>query len=165
MGYHGDFSNKRRECGVDSEKQRRVLHELQKSGEYIFHGSSVPGIGELEPRQPYDYTGGEKKPHGNPSVVGTPYADIAIFRSLVYTDSTGFGSDDEGNLSFSASKIAMNDAREKVGYVYVLPRRDFRPMRGGEMEMDWRAELSQTPARIVKVTFDDLPDGIQMIEF
>lgn len=143
---------------------RKLLHELEKTGQYVFHGSSVSDLGELEIRQPFDWTEGERKEHGVPSVVATPYADIAIFRSLVYRDYTGFGSDNQGRLYFDASQKALDAARKSVGYVYVLERTDFSPMHGDEFEMDWRATISQQPSKIVRVMFDDLPEEIRLIE-
>jgi len=94
----------------------------------------------------------------------TPYADIAIFRSLVHTDYTGFGGNDDGSLNFRASKKALGAAKSATGYVYVMPRTDFAPEHGVDEEMEWRANTSQRPSQIIKVSFKDLPDGIQIIE-
>jgi len=142
---------------------KQLLHELERTGEYVFHGSPIPGIDEIKPRQPYSVEGGIKRRHGQSSVVATPYADIAIFRSLVYKNVTGFGVNDE-NPFFEASQEALNLARDESGYVYVLPKTNFAPLRRDEHEMDWRASSDQKPLRVVKVSFRDLPDDIQIIE-
>lgn len=140
---------------------RRLLHELEATGEYVFHGSHVGGIDELEPRQPYDWKSGSKKTHGDPSVVATPFVNIAIFRSVVYEDFTSFGVEDDGQLTFKASQKALDAGKKSIGYVYVLKRSDFSSFDG---DMDWRASTSQKPERIVSVTFDDLPEDIGIIE-
>ena len=143
-------------CGKDK------LHELEKTGKYVFHGSPIADIQELEPRQPYDYSSGDKVAHGHASVVATPYADIAIFRSLVYRDTTGFGVEN-GVSNFRASKQALEHAQGAKGYVYVLQKDAFMPMHGSDTEMDWRAQSNQIPEQVIEVVFDDLPEGIELI--
>lgn len=141
----------------------RLLHELEATGEYVFHGSSVSDVAELEPRQPKNKKDGVMQNHGEPSVVATPYADIAIFRSIVFMDSTGFGVGEDGP-EFRSSQTALDAARYVTGYVYVLPKSNFKPLEGNEEEMDWRADTSQTPSQIIEVSFKDLPEGIKIIQ-
>lgn len=139
------------------------MHQLEATGQYVFHGSPVPDIEELEIRQAYEWEGDNKTEDGPPAVVATPYSDIAIFRALVYMDSTSFGIDDHGP-HFSATDKALKLAKEEVGYVYVLPKNIFRPKEGDEKTMDWRSHQPTKPARIIKVSFEDLPDSIAKIE-
>ncbi|MFA4954398.1 MAG: hypothetical protein WC641_03745 [Patescibacteria group bacterium] len=142
---------------------RKLLHELEASGQYVFHGSMTPEIDELETRQPYTWISKkEKVPHGQPAVVATPYADIAIFRALVFMDSTQFGVDDHG-LNFAATQKALDHAKDKVGYVYALPRSGFKPLEGDESSMDWRSPKNERPLRAVKVSFQDLPENIKLL--
>lgn len=140
----------------------RLLHELEQSGEYVFHGSPTPEIAELETRQAYDWKDGAPVEDGPPAVVATPYADIAIFRSLVYLDSTSFGVNDD-RLSFQASPKALELARGRTGFVYVMPKSQFAPKHGDVSEMDWRSPVNQPAVRIVEVSEADLPPDIEII--
>lgn len=140
-----------------------ILHELEKTGGYVFHGSPVPDISELELRQPYDWKDGVKKEDGAASVVASLYADAAIFRALVYKDSTSFGMNDHG-LHFEASKKALDEARQSVGYVYVFKKMQFSPIHGDEKDMEWRSLLPQKPDQIIRVAFSDLPKNITEIK-
>jgi len=142
---------------------RGILQYLEKTGEYVFHGSSVPDISELEVRQPYDWKNGVKKEDGAPSVVATPYADIAIFRALAYKDHTSFGMNGH-ELHFGASRKAFEEARQSVGYVYVFKKIHFFPRQGDEQNMEWRSLLPQKPDQIVRVEFQDLPKNITEIK-
>ena len=141
----------------------KKLHELEASGEFVFHGSPAEDIEELEVRQPHDWKTGERVEHGEPSVVATPYVDIAIFRSLVFMDSTGFGVGDDG-ANFRASKKALDAAQGNSGFIYVMPKDRFVPMDGNEDEMDWRSKESQRPVQVIEVAFSDLPETIELIE-
>jgi hypothetical protein len=151
-----------KESSPEKGEGRKLLHELEAMGKYVFHGSPVSDINELEVRQAYNWMDKVRKEHGAPSVVATPYADIAIFRSLVHRDSTGFGVAD-GQPHFEASKQALDAAKRSVGYVYVLAREDFAPMKGDISAMDWRSQKPQKPVRMVKVAFGDLPENIDPI--
>lgn len=143
---------------------KKLLHALEKSGDYVFHGSPTPDIEELEVRQPQDSTRGMKENHGEPCVAASPYVDIAIFRSLVRSDTTRFG-EDGGRLHFGATQKALDAAKNRVGYVYVLSRTDFAPFdEGSETSMDWRSRIAQKPVQIVPVVYDDLPKGVCLIE-
>ncbi|MBD3251397.1 hypothetical protein GF380_03000 [Candidatus Uhrbacteria bacterium] len=116
------------------------------------------------PKQPYDYTSGSKKEHGEPCVATTPYANIAIFRSLVYTDRSSFGSYEDGRLEFKASKQALEDAKSHTGYIYVLRKEGFAPYGPEEKTMEWRSPNAMKPEKVIKVTPDDLPPNIQEIK-
>ncbi|MBP9709643.1 hypothetical protein KBD61_01290 [Patescibacteria group bacterium] len=151
------------EMRFEKGEARRLLHELEVAGQYIFHGSPASNITELEPRQATDYSIGEEVQHGDPSIAGTPHADIAIFRAVVNHGTTGFGKTND-IIEFQATQKALDFAQDKVGYVYVLKRTDFIPLGGNERAMEWRASQSQKPERVILVTFDDLPDNITIIE-
>lgn len=154
-----DADGARREPG----EGKKLLHELEASNRYVFHGSPIPNIQELKLSQSENLSSGRLEKHGPPSVTASPYADIAIFRALVNQDATQFGSDEEGHLNFGASQKALDIAKLSVGYVYVLEREDFTTFGGSEKSMGWRAIKPQKPVRIVRVVFDDLPKDIQRI--
>lgn len=140
----------------------RVLHELEQSGKFVFHGSTAGDIPELEIRQPYDYTDGIKQEHGAPCVAATRSADVAIFRALVNDDYTGFGPDDQGNIRLWASQKALDAARGRKGFVYVLSQEGFTQF-GAHPKMEWRSSENQKPTQIVEVTEKDLPKDIELI--
>jgi len=137
------------------------LRRLEKTGEYLFHGSPDKDIQILEPRQAYTWINGEKTEDGDPGVAATPYLDIAIFRSLIQAGSQFSVDGDE--LSFSATKEAQEIAKNKVGYVYVLPRNFFKPKNGYPLAMDWRCEKNVKPINIVEVQYKDLPKNIKLL--
>lgn len=63
-------------------ENKRLLQELEKSGEFVFHGS-YQKLEILEPRQgrKRNKETGKIEEDGSPAVSATPFADIAIFRS------------------------------------------------------------------------------------
>lgn len=141
----------------------RILHALERTGNYVFHGSPSANIHELEIRQPYDWTGGVQKQDGAPCVAATRFADIAIFRALVFDDTTGFGQNDDGTLHYEATAKALKSSEGRTGFIYVLPRSEFTPRHGDDREMEWRSEARQKAIRVVEVTNRDLPKNITIL--
>ena len=138
---------------------RERLLELERSGQYVFHGSAR-SIETLEPRQGRDFSErtGRMEPDGAPAVAATEHADVAIFRALVNPEQfpgsgygSGFGVAD-GKHHFEATQEVLDGIKDKAGYVHVLLKRGFQPVRG-----EWRAEEPVRPESIVRVTADDLP--------
>ncbi len=140
---------------------RKELHELEATGRYVFHGSPVADIEEMEPRQAFNWTTGAKQKDGDPCVATTPYADIAIFRSIMREDWTSFGKNDDESLSLKASKKALEISRDKTGYIYVFEKDAFVPHQDPQ-GMEWRAHVPQKPAQIIHVSFRDLPENIHV---
>ncbi|MFH1454802.1 MAG: hypothetical protein ABIF22_00535 [bacterium] len=146
---------------------KEKLHNLEETGQYLFHGSPTGNIEILEPRQSEHFPD-KNKPikDGEPAVSTTPYSDIAIFRSIINREnihgSSGFGIDDD-KLKFSiSSEKVLEEVVGKVGYVYVFDRKDFEPYsREGEAtekSMEWRSYKNVKPIEIIEVNFDDLPE-------
>ena len=137
---------------------------LQEIGKYLFHGSPTEGIKIFEPRQSHTIPPGEDEsvPDGEPAVAASPYAEIAIFRALVRKRS-GFSAKGEGQLSFRATREALDDAKDKKGFVYVFSREGFEPKNGSEWNMDWRSLQSVKPLVSFEVTYDDLPESIEIL--
>jgi hypothetical protein len=69
--------------GFEVLRGKEILHKLEKEGRYVFHGSARE-LSVLEPRQSLNKNdqSGKMEPHGEPAVCATPFADIAIFRSM-----------------------------------------------------------------------------------
>src|SRR5512133_2965771 len=100
--------------GRPSEKEgegRHLLHELEVSGEYVFHGSPNASIEEFEPRQSRHWEKGVAQADGDPCIATTRHADFAIFRAITrdLSGSSRFGINEDGSLYFSTD-AAMRDA-------------------------------------------------------
>ncbi|PIR94629.1 hypothetical protein COT97_00560 [Candidatus Falkowbacteria bacterium CG10_big_fil_rev_8_21_14_0_10_39_11] len=146
---------------------REQLIEMEKSGHYVFHGSFTPELEFLEPRQAVNQNEetGKMEPDRDPAVFATPYADIAIFRSLingegVSGDSTsGFGMSENDNVYLQATTNLLEAAKNKTGYIYVFNKNDFSDFEGTEC----RAHSQVKPEKIIKVNFIDLPQNIKIL--
>lgn len=145
-------------------KNKERLLALEKTGKFVFHGS-MDVINELQPRQAEN--AGEK--HGEPAVFATPFAEAAIFRSLINADKlevkgesdNEFGIGDDG-LHFSASENLLAAARGKIGRIYVLDKGSFKDLEPGRMEC--RSFETVKPIEVIEITFDDLPKGIKIVD-
>ena len=156
------------ESGLEQKgKNRKKLLALEKEGIYVFHGSPDT-IEKLEPRQAFgkNKKTGKMEKDGAPAVFATPFADMAIFRALTnFSDlkeesSSSFGTNEQGEMNFSATKNLLDHAKGKVGRVYVLSKEKF-----GEPEgMQSRSSEVVEPVQVVEVTVDDLPPGIKIIK-
>lgn len=140
---------------------RRELHELEATGRYVFHGSSIADIEDMEPRQAFNWESSMKCEDGDPCIATTPYADIAIFRSIAREDWTSFGKNDDETLSFKASRKALEGSRDKIGYIYVFKKDSFTPHKDPQ-SMEWRSHVPQQPIQIIRVSFQDLPENIHV---
>lgn len=147
---------------------KEKLLALESKGKYVFHGSPVVRA-ILRPKQAKreNKETGSEEDDGDPAVFATPYADLAIFRSLVNTEGVagpsknGFGIDDE-KRNFSASKNLLEAAKGKIGKVYVFDKDQFYYQEEGMMEC--RSEKPVVPLEIVEDTVDDLPENVEIIE-
>lgn len=150
------------------------LFALEKTGRFVFHGAPRLDIAELEPRQARQFVPetGRHVPDGPPAVAASPYAEIAIFRAVVQTGHSGFSSyesDDDvalrTRLGFRATQAALDEASGAEGYVYVLPREVFEPLPGASRSsMDWRCPGRVKPVAVIRVTAEDLPEDIRIME-
>lgn len=147
-------------------KNRERLLLLEKEGKYVFHGSP-DSITVLEPRQAYNYNqeNGEMEKDSEPAVFATPFADVAIFRALtdardVNEDSSSqFGMEGD-TLHFSATENLLEHAKAKVGKVYVLDKNNFKNFEGTQCRS---SEINQ-PIEVIEVTFNDLPQNIEILK-
>jgi hypothetical protein len=147
-------------------KNRKRLLSLEKEGKYVFHGS--PDIIDvLKPRQAFNRRKktGQMKKDGEPAIFATPYADVAIFKALINTkdaigESTSQFGIDGNELHFSATKNLLNQAKKKIGRVYILDKKLFQNFEG----MQCRSDESINPIEVIEVTVDDLPQNIETID-
>ncbi|MEI6296069.1 MAG: hypothetical protein WCO84_00280 [bacterium] len=156
-------------------KTREKLISLEKEGKYVFHGGPTL-LEKLEPRQQTSYCKetGKNENDGEPSVYVTPFADIAIFRAIVnpknspskkYHSRFGVTIDENGtviDINLKTTPEAVDEVRDKHGYVYVLDKSQFEKFSDHEM----RARKEIKPIEIIKVFFKDLPSFQQLpVEF
>lgn len=151
---------------IKVETGKESLMALEKEGAYVFHGSTEL-LEELEPHQAkiWDKDKKEMVKHGEPSVVATPFAEIAIFRAVISNKIraddgqhySAFGSD--GNEPFfETTPSVLKKARDAIGYVYVFKKNDFEKI----SPMEWRSKKNLRPERIFEMHFEDLPQNIKL---
>lgn len=144
---------------------KEILIELEKTGDYVFHGS-YQKLEEFEPRQATntDVASGIETPDGKPAVFASTLIEPAIFRALINThfDRTpghwsGWDYDGE-NIIFKASQMGIERAQEDgvVGYVHVFSKNKFHSLRAFE----FASYNNVAPIMIVEVRGRDLPEGI-----
>lgn len=143
---------------------REILLDLEKTGKYLFHGSPWV-LEQLEPRQAkrFNEEKSEMVDDGEPAVISSPFADIAIFRSVVnrehvkidYMSSFSY---QDGGLSFSLNQNTMEKIKDSIGYVYVFNKDDFDYY----SPMEYRSKKIIIPIDVIKVSFGDLPPRIEI---
>jgi hypothetical protein len=150
---------------------KEELHNLEKTGEYVFHGSPFK-LETLEPRQAFNH---EKKedgsyesiPDGEPAVFASPFADTAIFMAVISRKNaplgkrSGFSSDNKNHFEFRATKETMDQIGDEAnGYVYVFKKDGFEERNHNEVV----AYQAVTPIKIIEVRKEDLP-SIEIKDF
>jgi hypothetical protein len=120
-----------------------------------------------------DDTSGEMIPHGDPAVCATPFADIAIFRSIINRKNlpekhgSRFGGSIEGTKSLrlyfevteTIDEQIRNNSEHLKGRVYFFDKNDFNYFSPIEV----RANKLVKPLGVVLVNIDDLPDYSEYI--
>ncbi|MBR9683046.1 hypothetical protein GOV03_00725 [Candidatus Woesearchaeota archaeon] len=146
------------------ESSRERLLSLEREGKFVFHGSPIV-IEILEPRQANNWDEKTKKMEkdGEPCIVATPFAEVAIFRAVVNSKNveegnfkSEFSMNEGGLLKFSASRETLEKIKGKKGLVYILNKSDFEQF----SDMEWRASKELKPQEAIEVTSNDLPENI-----
>lgn len=148
--------------------ERTKLRELESESKWVFHGSGSK-IETLEPRQAHNYpkNSEEKNPDDKPAVFASPFADIAIFMSIVNETNvsqglrSGLSWDSDKGLEFRATKETMDQIHNATGYVYVFDKSKFTPRSFGE-SLSYEAV---SPDDVIMVTEKDLPKNIEIKDF
>jgi len=155
---------------------KELLHELEKSGRFIFHGSSGR-IERLDPKQPLNWNRESKKmePDGKPAVCASQFSDVAIFHALTKQEfplknyDSGFSLREEGegddkklvpefDMSENLRQYIKDHRSEIRGFVHVMDCNGFYSI----SPMEARSEKSVVPDQIIEVGIDDLPDSFQL---
>ena len=152
------------------------LIELEQEGKYVFHGSAIPDLEYLEPKQAHhipDINKEEKILDGKPAVSATPFLDFAIFRALINRNNidfnfhSGFGFKNNKKEFRVSSQKVLEEVKNKKGFVYIFDKKDFSPYsRDGVAKlenMEWRSYAKISPLQVLEVSFKDLPD-LNLIE-
>ncbi len=149
--------------------EREKLFELEKTNQYIFHGSGNR-LEYLEPRQAYNYIDKVGHEDGEPAVFASSLVDYAIFMAIInkrncplgYHSSAGF-TQDTHTLSLRSDKKGWEQLKEDaVGYVYVFNHKNFSERDPPGIEYVSYAKV--IPAQIIEVKKLDLPDYIEIFE-
>lgn len=144
---------------------RETLLNLEAKGEYVFHGSEN-NLDTLEPRQAHTVVDGEKQDDDEPGVHASPFADIAILMALINSTNckegfeSGFSYED-GKVILSVDQKGLDQLDESsVGYVYVFPKKDFKP-RGMSQAISYK---HVKPIEIITVKKEDLSKDVEVAE-
>jgi len=152
--------------------EKRLLHELESSGLYVFHGSAEDRE-ELSPQQAHNILPEGVIPDGEPAVFASSLADYAIFmaimnknncprgtRSSVWTHTT----EGERTLSYGATAETLEQLTDTAhGFVYVFNKESFM-QRDPEDEVEYISTSTVKPIQKVRVLKQDLPGQIDIIE-
>ncbi len=158
-------------------REKEVLALLEKTGEYVFHGTNVD-LSKLDPRQAVDV---ERGPDGVPAVFASMCIDQAIFHAIFnrgnldadadpvhagsVVTSDGKGGIADIQLQFSATEKTLAQIREEsAGWVYVFKKTDFmqRLDAEGNETIEFVSETPVEPVYKIKVLRGDLPRNISI---
>ena len=153
------------------EEGREYLLELEKTNNFVFHGSGVE-LNEIVPKQAFNHSVVGEKPieDGEPAVFASPFADIAIFMAIINKQNipkklrSGFGGhlkDGEVKVKFRTTKETIDQLNDARGYVYVFNKNDFTP----RSDMECMSHEPVKPVYVIKVTEKDLPIDIEIKDF
>lgn len=126
--------------------------------EYLYHGTHIPDIAELEPRQAMKAYG----PDGKPAVFATENIDYAIFMAVVGSRQMGgWNKTILGGRGFYIQEDSLNSLidDQAEGYIYFLPRCSFVAKYRGE----YRSHKPVKPLDSVSVDAGDLPNDVRVL--
>ncbi len=136
-----------------------LLKEMEKNGNYLFHGTASGNIVSFEPRQAVSH--GVK--HGKPCVAVSERIEPAVFMAILGSRvSSGWDSADTSDFGFFLKREDFEKVRQQQvsGYVYVFDRNQTVFSRFTDWE--WRAHENIEPLQKIEVTFADLPKKIEL---
>ena len=144
------------------------LRDLSLTGNYLFHGTSEK-IDSFEPRQAQNFNGQEMVNDDKPAVFASCEIHIPLFRSIFSPNNMDV--DREANFTTrmedygdhvvtKANSEAIEQVRQKKGFVYVLPRDTFINRRGQE----WISYDRVKPIAVYETSYADIEDQVVLIE-
>jgi hypothetical protein len=146
---------------------KQKLFNLEQTGSYVFHGSGED-IEELEPRQAHNYVDLKKIPDGDPSVFASSKAEYAIFMAIINSKNCPKGRRSlvgvwSGKLKFKVTEDTLLQLDESAsGWVYIFDKNYFSQRQEGGVQYISLEKVK--PIEKIKVTKEDLPDKIEIIE-
>jgi hypothetical protein len=139
-----------------------VLREMEKTGEYVFHGSSSE-VEVFEPRQAYNRIDEVDVPDGRPAIFASSKLNYALFMAIVNKKNCpkGFRSSSNGR-EFKATRETLEQLTSQAhGFVYVFNKTDFVERGNGEEECVRHESIK--PLFSYSVHFSDIDFPIQEI--
>ncbi|MDB5194492.1 MAG: hypothetical protein JWN50_506 [Parcubacteria group bacterium] len=152
--------------------EKQKLLELEKTGQYVFHGSGSE-VEEFEPRQAHNHVNGEQIPDGEPAVFAASVVEYAIFMAIInkkncpkgYRASSGsFGvKDGAAVMRYRATADTLSQLKDDAsGWVYIFDKSLFSLRDEGGVE--YISTKNVVPLEKVEVKKTDLPSRIGVLE-
>lgn len=158
---------------MKQEEGREALDQFAATGRYLFHGSQVADIVELEPH--ITNSKAEREDGGiwvqnRPVVSATANIDVAIFAATIWRRGVGTsgwyskGGGNSATFEFNASEgvIAEVIKQNVFGYVYVLPKEKFKPIL--EIPSEFQSEVAVKPLAVIRVHATDLHPDVRTLK-
>lgn len=149
-------------------KSKYELDILEKTGNFLFHGTENPNIKIFEPRQAYNYKGTVGEPDGEPAVFASDRVDYAILMAIVNKNNCPSGFSSGANWTNGILKLRVSrkgyqqlDGQTR-GYVYVFNKTDFEQRNEGHTE--YVSYKLVEPVRKFGVKKSDLSQNLQITE-
>ena len=144
---------------------RERLVELERSGKYLFHGTSEI-VDVFEPRQAMNFDGEKMVEDDKPGVFASAEIEIPIFRSIFSSTNmrekegsfkTGMA-DHNDHVVTSANRDAIEAVRGETGFVYVLNKKDFAHRKGNE----YIAYKPVKPVAVCETSYKDITEVVEI---
>jgi hypothetical protein len=142
------------------------LRELEKTGTYLFHGTSRIINGNFEPRQAYTLRNRINVKDGEPAIYATPLLDLAIFMATVTPKNAPKNFHSRFNRDQNGINLLMNsDTRGQLnenssGYLYVFNKKDFKE----RSPIEFFSNVKVSPIECCDVKFGDLILEVKVFE-
>jgi hypothetical protein len=148
---------------------KQKLLELEKSGKYVFHGTSED-IEIFEPRQARNYFDGKYENDGEPAVYASDHVEYAIFMAIFnkrncpiscYSRSGATSTTGQPPvLVFGAKKSTIEQlTNEAKGWVYVFDKSTFKLR--NDPGVEYVSQVHVKPLERILVKKEDLPRNIE----
>ena len=145
-----------------SETKKKLL-ELERSGEYVFHGSAYEG--PLELQQAYNYKKGLKEKDDKPAIHASPVVDYAIMMALINKKNCSKGFHSSARLGEKGLELKIDQKsydqldENSYGWIHIFDKDKFTE----RSLLEYISYQSITPTYVIKVKKEDLVDYLEII--